>query len=105
MQLRALLALACTAASFVTAHKHDGLFTRQDELQSRQLEAAKRLQPSLLERRQSSDGKNLTFSNPKALDFWVNGSAIPEVDWDIGDSYAGLMPISDDPNETRKVKL
>ncbi|EXJ95780.1 carboxypeptidase D [Capronia coronata CBS 617.96] len=28
----------------------------------------------------------------------VNGSAIPDVDFDIGESYAGLMPISDAPN-------
>ncbi|KEF62364.1 carboxypeptidase D [Exophiala aquamarina CBS 119918] len=28
------------------------------------------------------------------LEFAVNGSAIPEVDFDIGESYAGLMPIS-----------
>lgn len=32
----------------------------------------------------------------------VNGTAgaIPEVDFDIGESYAGLMPISDKANET-----
>ncbi|KAF2260498.1 carboxypeptidase cpdS precursor [Lojkania enalia] len=34
--------------------------------------------------------------------FVVNGSAgaIPEVDFDIGESYAGLLPISDKKNET-----
>jgi carboxypeptidase D len=26
----------------------------------------------------------------------VNGSGIPEVDFDIGESYAGQLPISDD---------
>lgn len=103
MQLRTILALCCTVISFAAA-RTNGLM-RKDELKMRQLEAAKRFQPSLLERRGSSAGKNLTFSNPKAAEFWVNGSAIPEVDWDVGDSYAGLIPISDDPNETRKVSF
>ena len=34
-------------------------------------------------------------------EFAVNGSAIPDVSFDIGESYAGLLPISDDPDETR----
>ncbi|PBP18940.1 alpha/beta-Hydrolase [Diplocarpon rosae] len=33
----------------------------------------------------------------------VNGTAIPEVDFDIGESYAGLMPISSDANESREL--
>ncbi|KAF2092037.1 alpha/beta-hydrolase [Saccharata proteae CBS 121410] len=35
--------------------------------------------------------------------FVVNGSAIPEVDFDIGESYAGLLPISGNANETREL--
>jgi carboxypeptidase D len=34
--------------------------------------------------------------------FWVNGSAIPDVNFDIGESYAGLLPISSDPDESRQ---
>lgn len=30
--------------------------------------------------------------------FSVNGSDIPEVDWDIGESYAGLLSTTDDPD-------
>lgn len=33
----------------------------------------------------------------------VDGTAIPDVKFDIGESYAGLLPISDDPNETRQL--
>ncbi|KAH9917770.1 Alpha/Beta hydrolase protein [Fomitopsis serialis] len=47
--------------------------------------------------------KNITFSNPKASEFWVNGSAIPLVDWDIGPSWAGLLPISNKTDETRQL--
>lgn len=31
-------------------------------------------------------------------EFAVNGTGIPDVDFDIGESYAGLMPISSDPD-------
>lgn len=37
------------------------------------------------------------------VEFAVNGSAIPDVDFDIGESYAGLLPISSKANETREL--
>ncbi|KAI0265296.1 alpha/beta-hydrolase [Gloeopeniophorella convolvens] len=43
------------------------------------------------------------FANPKATQFHVNGKTIPEVDFDVGDSWSGLLPISSDPHETRKL--
>ena len=33
----------------------------------------------------------------------MNGSNIPDVAFDVGESYAGLLPISSDPNESRKL--
>ncbi|KAI9782639.1 MAG: hypothetical protein M1816_001753 [Peltula sp. TS41687] len=39
----------------------------------------------------------------KTDEFKVDGTKIPEVDFDIGESYAGLLPISQDPNETRQL--
>ncbi|KAF2184156.1 alpha/beta-hydrolase [Zopfia rhizophila CBS 207.26] len=39
----------------------------------------------------------------KTKEFAVNGTGIPEVPFDVGESYAGLLPISDDPDETRKL--
>ena len=65
--------------------------------------------------------KNITFSNPRASrayasvhvlllrsshalsEFYVNGATIPEVNFDVGPSWSGLIPISDAANETRKV--
>uniref|UniRef100_A0A0W0FQN8 Carboxypeptidase n=1 Tax=Moniliophthora roreri TaxID=221103 RepID=A0A0W0FQN8_MONRR len=47
--------------------------------------------------------KNITFSNPRASEFYVDGTTIPEVDFDVGPSWSGLLPISSDPNETRKL--
>ncbi|RDB24738.1 hypothetical protein Hypma_007941 [Hypsizygus marmoreus] len=45
----------------------------------------------------------VTFSNPAAEKFFVDGTRIPEVKFDAGPSWSGLMPISGDPNETRKL--
>ena len=36
-------------------------------------------------------------------EFAVNGAAIPAVHFDIGESYAGLLPISDRLNETSRL--
>ena len=65
--------------------------------------------------------KNITFSNPKAAracaeiepfcvapsnalpDFYVDGATIPLVNFDVGPSWSGLIPISSAANETRKV--
>ncbi|TKA76925.1 hypothetical protein B0A55_03109 [Friedmanniomyces simplex] len=38
--------------------------------------------------------------NANTTKFAVNGSAIPDVDFDIGESYAGLLPISDTANSS-----
>lgn len=71
-------------------------------LRARQAEAAKRWAlPPTLEKR--AEVKNITFHNPRASEFWVNGTAIPEVDFDIGPSWSGLLPISSAQNETRKL--
>lgn len=43
------------------------------------------------------------FLNKKSEKFVVNGSAIPEVDFDVGESYAGLLPISQNPKEEREL--
>ncbi|TFY81162.1 hypothetical protein EWM64_g2854 [Hericium alpestre] len=43
------------------------------------------------------------FSNPASHQFYVDGRTIPEVHFDAGPSWSGLMPISEDINETRKL--
>ncbi|KAF9690673.1 hypothetical protein EKO04_011557 [Ascochyta lentis] len=53
--------------------------------------------PELQERAQSH------FLNEKSKAFAVDGTKIPEVDYDVGESYAGLLPISNHANETRKL--
>ncbi|KAH8980669.1 Alpha/Beta hydrolase protein [Lactarius akahatsu] len=54
-------------------------------------------------------GVNLThrtlrrFANRKVDRFHVKGTSIPHVNFDVGDSWSGLLPISADPYETRKL--
>jgi carboxypeptidase D len=43
------------------------------------------------------------FLNSQSKQFAVDGSNLPDVDWDVGESYAGLLPISDNPDETRQL--
>ena len=38
-------------------------------------------------------------------EFYVDGTTIPFVNFDIGPSWSGLIPISSSANETRKVWL
>ena len=47
-----------------------------------------------------SHGKFLT---DKTKQYAVNGSGIPDVDFDLGESYAGLLPISNSFNESRQL--
>lgn len=44
----------------------------------------------------SSNGSS--YLTPQTQQFAVNGSNIPDVDFDIGESYAGLLPISNSSN-------
>ncbi|KZF19080.1 alpha/beta-hydrolase [Xylona heveae TC161] len=54
-------------------------------------------------KRSAEHKKKQSYLNSKSSKFVVNGSAIPEVDFDVGESYAGLLPISDHANETSKL--
>ena len=59
--------------------------------------------PVPLERRESDKKRSSPFLNSVTEKFVVNGSAIPEVDFDIGESFAGLLPISSAPDEERQL--
>ncbi|KAG2361254.1 Alpha/Beta hydrolase protein [Suillus spraguei] len=83
------------AASARTMTKHD--------IRERQLEAAKRWKTSGPQSVKRSGVQNITFTNPKASDFYVDGSSLPLVEFDVGPSWAGLLPISNSPNETRQL--
>ncbi|KAF2135504.1 uncharacterized protein K452DRAFT_303502 [Aplosporella prunicola CBS 121167] len=76
------------------------VFERADAVKRAFVEKRRAGQPfqnQRLQRRASA------YLNDKSQKFVVNGSALPEVDFDIGESYAGLLPISGDKNETREL--
>lgn len=50
-----------------------------------------------LQKRQSK------FLSPQTEKFAVNGTAVPDVDFDLGESYAGLLPISQAQGEERQL--
>lgn len=119
MSLRSLLIPFCL---FLFIRYVDSKRMNRHELRARQHEAAQRF--TIRDSPSKSRGvKNITFSNPRAsggfliqvdcaLWFWadmdtafyVDGTTIPEVDFDVGPSWSGLLPISDDPEETRQVQ-
>jgi carboxypeptidase D len=101
--------------------------TSPRSLNTKRLEALK-LRESANARRATdtsapSGVKNFTFTNPKASgayagihalfissshalsDFYVEGTTLPLVNFDVGPSWSGLVPISAAANETRKVQL
>jgi hypothetical protein len=39
----------------------------------------------------------------RLLGFAVNGTGIPDVDFDVGESYAGNLPITSDPNDPNQL--
>lgn len=39
----------------------------------------------------------------RGLEFVIDGKAIPEVDFDVGESYAGLLPISNSTTESNNL--
>lgn len=46
----------------------------------------------------SKNGSTIMPKNANTTKFAVDGTAIPDVHFDIGESYAGLLPISDKAN-------
>lgn len=98
------------------------------QLHAKQADAAARIRANVPRAAMPNKGtgvKNITFSNPRASgmslrlyhcvccmlnwrayeEFYVDGTTIPDVDWDVGPSWSGLLPISSDPHETRKVSI
>ncbi|KAG1800316.1 Alpha/Beta hydrolase protein [Suillus plorans] len=94
--------LAVFATLLAVAAASGRLMTMQ-EMNEHRIEAAKRWQTSGSQNVKSGGVQNITFTNPKASEFYVDGKSLPLVDFDVGPSWAGLLPISNSPNETRKL--
>lgn len=106
MRFSSLLALSLASVGLAFNQDAIDTYMRAEQRRAERIErmaAMQRPAPAApvgrsIEARQSSP-----FLNNMTQQFVVNGSALPEVDFDIGESFAGLLPISDAANETRKL--
>ncbi|KAK4540376.1 hypothetical protein LTR36_009233 [Oleoguttula mirabilis] len=93
--------------SFLTALLASTALARSPKHVRKNIPERARPAAPLLETRQTPPGyggpatnKTIIPQNSNTTKFAVNGSAIPDVDFDIGESYAGLLPISDQANSS-----
>ncbi|KAI9849922.1 MAG: hypothetical protein M1837_000136 [Sclerophora amabilis] len=95
MRIQSLLLLAvCSSLTLARSTQHVG----------KQLPQQKRSPP--ITPRTVSPGTNkgaAKYLNDRTQKFSVNGTNIPDVNFDLGESYAGLMPISDSSDEDREL--
>ena len=100
MQLLSTFALVGSLALTASAAGQDA-FDRAAAVKNRVGEKQRAAQQSALDKRQ--DNGTSPYLTPASEKFVVNGTSIPLVNFDIGESYAGLLPISSDPNDTRQL--
>jgi carboxypeptidase D len=93
-----LLALLLAAAQSALAGKAEKFFARAKFLEKRAAGAREPFKHPIVQERVTD-----LFLNNKTTPFAVNGTGIPDVPFDIGESYAGLLPISSSPDETRQL--
>lgn len=103
-----LAAVALLLASAGAMPSREEIRARQHALRTKRAAAfageAKRAEPPPPEPEGHGRGSSsITFANPAAAQFHVPGTSLPDVDFDVGDSWSGLMPISGAANETRKL--
>lgn len=98
------IALAAVWAASAVARPED-IFKKAAAVRQRFVDSH---QPQPLHLEQNADVRRAApaaprFLNSKSRKFVVNGTGVPDVDFDLGESYAGLLPISSNANETRKL--
>ncbi|KAH6674188.1 Alpha/Beta hydrolase protein [Halenospora varia] len=101
MRFSTCISALAIASGVATAAHHSGRSLKHVGMKDKPRQHARRepqMQPE--KPRRATSSQYLTNSTSK---YAVNGTAIPEVDFDIGESYAGLMPISSAPNETSQL--
>ncbi len=99
MRAPVYLASALFACSTVASNAVDA-FKRVDRVLESRNAAKQHAQAPTTNRLQK---RASPFLNNATQKFAVDGTKIPDVDFDVGESYAGLVPISSDVNEERKL--
>lgn len=102
MHFSSFLCASLATAVLAANNRAIEAFKRPQQVRDRVL-GQNGLNPVMPEKRSLDTRATSPYLNNVTQKFVVNGSAIPEVNFDIGESYAGLLPISADPNETREL--
>lgn len=99
MRFRAELTVALGFSSLVSAFSGEDVFKRAERPKAviEKRVAGEAFKSEKLQKRA------FNFLNANTEKFAVNGTAIPDVPFDVGESYAGLLPISASPDETREL--
>ncbi|TVY80493.1 putative serine carboxypeptidase [Lachnellula suecica] len=100
MRFSSLVSALAITAGVASAAQHSGRSLQHVGKKDKPLPKQIRQEPQGQKQTRRDTSQYLTNSTSK---YSVNGTGIPEVDFDIGESYAGLMPISKDANETREL--
>jgi carboxypeptidase D len=96
-----IMHVAYLVASLAWSH---GVVARSGRsLVDRRFSVPSRFDDGLPHSASSNDQYLLRRQNANTSAFAVDGTKIPEVDWDVGESYAGLLPVSQESNETDKL--
>lgn len=101
MHFLTLAVRALAAVSVVAARSPGNIYDRMDSLLVEALKAQAQQPVDYHPIQERSPPKR--FLTRKTRPFAVDGKSLPDVDFNLGESYAGLQPISSDPNETRKL--
>jgi carboxypeptidase D len=125
--MRGLCSLLAGALAFALPSAVHAKMMTKTQLVARQAAAAEQFHQRAVrapapDAKKGAAVKNITFANPKAsracipcayiractdvctlAEFYVDGKSIPDVDWDVGPSWSGLLPISNKTGETREL--
>ncbi|KAG0645168.1 putative serine carboxypeptidase [Hyphodiscus hymeniophilus] len=98
MRFSSCVSALAIGVSLVSAAHHSGRSWQHVGKKDIPHKSRRREVPQIQQR--SDSAQYLTNTTTK---YSVNGTGIPDVNFDIGESYAGLMPISKSKNETREL--
>ncbi|THW89173.1 alpha/beta-hydrolase [Aureobasidium pullulans] len=100
-----LLSLACTATSLLSLLPSPVLARSPKSAKYERIQHERRIEMFAAQKEQQQDQRlqkraNHAYLTNNTAPFAVNGSGLPEVDFDIGESYAGSMPIGNSTTDS-----
>ncbi|OAA66152.1 Peptidase S10, serine carboxypeptidase [Cordyceps fumosorosea ARSEF 2679] len=104
MKNKIILAGLFGLAGLVSAGSGSGFLRRHmPESQTTTHQMSRRYMTEARKQKHIDDVPPPRFRNNDTERFYVDGSTLPLIDWNVGESYAGNLPISDSANETSEL--